>query len=168
MKAIYLFCSVLAIDFTVTMILAVFGLFALFIVFVITKKTKMSYDILQPNAVTTSVLPLSTSAQHNLGIDSKSLKIQAKSPDGVSGAFAKCTFTNINGTYGDQKIGKIVATFSDLKPTTGNGNHNTDANNLSDVEIYFDPSDGFCFNNTSQVHVDYQVYDRNNDIIKFQ
>ena len=128
----------------------------------------MSYDSLQPNAVTTSVLPLSTSAQHSLGIDSKSLKIQAKSPDGVSGAFAKCTFTNINGTYGNQKIGKIVATFSDLKPVTGNESHNTDANNLSDVEIYFDPSDGFCFNNASQVHVDYQVYDRNNDVIKFQ
>lgn len=102
------------------------------------------------------------------GTDSKgALIVVANNKNGISGNIAKVTYTNINGSYNGVKIGKIVATYSNLQDGSGLLTTDTSENSNENpfLRIYTDPTDGFWYNNSNGVTVTYQYYDENGNLI---
>lgn len=126
---------------------------------------EISYDKLTNNA---DFKDITIDSNEPNGIDSKKgIIIIAKDQNGINGDIAKVTFTNVNGSYKGIKIGKIVATFSDLKNGDGiiNKVGDYDSNKKPFLKIYSDPTDGFWYTNSNGVTVTYQYYDENGNLI---
>ena len=142
----------------------------------------MSYQILQPDAVgelpvtnqtknfgsnTGSFTGMQTGTQglalnttdRVKGTDSACTQFEDKNgTKDVNGAFLRTTYTNVNWSYNNQKISKVVFTFSNWKGLSW-------SQWAPNLLIYNDPTDTFWNNSSAGVHLDIQLYDANGNLI---